>query len=146
MSGLTLRASTSKDADFIYSLNELTLRPHVEMLGKRWSVPKMQEKCQKDAVDPNYRIVQLRGQDCGTLHVEATPDEIWLHALLLHPNYQHLGVGSQMMSMVLAQARKAAKPVLLYVTKSNPAKMFYERFGFAVCDENELHFGMRRSP
>ena len=139
----TLRESTAADAEYIYGIAELTMRPHVEAMGKRWSVTKMQEKCANDAVDPNNKIIQLHARDCGVFCVEFGTAEVWLHALLLLQEFQRKGIGGLLLQQVLAQAKERSLPVCLHVAKENPAKAFYEKFGLYVCDENELHFCMR---
>lgn len=140
----TLRPCRSDDAAFIYDLAELTLRPHVEALAKRWSAAKMQAKCERDAMDPSYNIVVVLGKDQGVFGVEATPEALVLHAILLRPEVQSMGIGTGLLSRVLQRSAQCGAPVRLYVGKANPARQFYERFGFSVCGEDELHYAMQR--
>lgn len=39
-----------------------------------------------------------------------------------------------------------SKPILLDTFKTNPAKVFYERNGFAVVDENYSHYILKYTP
>ena len=145
MSIPALRNSTSSDAPFIYALNEQTLRPHLEALGKRWSLAKMQQKCEQDAIDPHCKIVQAQGQDCGVFCVETCPSEMWLHALLLRPEWQRKGIGSSLMLQALGQARQLALPMRLHIVRGNTAIAFYEKLGFKIYAQDEVHLSMHRA-
>ena len=140
----TLRHANSADAPFMYGLAELTMRTHVEALGKRWSVTKMQDKCAQDSLDPNYRIVQVAAEDCGFFCAEMTGSEVLLHAIVLHPKIQGQGIGTHLLYRVLQMAAQATLPVTLNVAKTNPARAFYEKFGFVVTGEDALHLRMQR--
>jgi ribosomal protein S18 acetylase RimI-like enzyme len=146
MPDYSLRASTSADAAFLYALAELTMRHHLDVLGKRWSMAKMQAKCENDAVDPDQQIIQVGGRDGGALSVQTRADELYLHALLLLPEFQRVGIGSILLTQTLERAQALNLPVRLNVLTSNPARSFYEKFGFTVCAEQDLHYAMQFSP
>jgi len=56
--------------------------------------------------------------------------ELCLHKIMVHPDRQSAGIGTQLMQAGLAQA---TAPVLLTVDPSNePAIMLYRNFGFAI--------------
>ena len=146
MDDLTLRPSSAADAEFIYALNELTLRPHVEAMSRKWAGAKMRDKCANDAVDPNTRIVSFEGIDCGVYTLEIKFDEIFLHSMLLEPGSQRRGIGRHLLQQALEEAETRRLPIRLFVMRANPAKGYYERFGFRVFDEAEQYFAMERSP
>ena len=146
MDGLTLRPSSAADAEFIYALNELTLRPHVEAVSRKWAGAKMRDKCANDAVDPNTRIVSFDGVECGVYTLEIKSDEIFLHSMLLDPAYQRRGIGRHLLQQALKEAGTRRLPFRLFVMRANPARAYYERFGFKVFDEAEQYFAMERLP
>ncbi|MBW4512743.1 MAG: GNAT family N-acetyltransferase [Scytonematopsis contorta HA4267-MV1] len=53
----------------------------------------------------------------------------------LLPEYQCLGIGTQLIQSVISQAKSLNKPVVLHVLKINPAKSLYERLGFETVEE-----------
>jgi len=140
----TLRAATSEDAEFLYSVAEVHFRSLVESQGKRWAVQRMREKCMQDASSPSTSIIQVGGADAGFLKFEVEATAVMIDALLLLPEYQGRGVGSLMLDRVLAQARAAALPVRLSVYTANPARAFWEKHGFKVKGEVDQHTQMER--
>ena len=82
------------------------------------------------------------GRDVGVLEVRESEHEVRLLQLMLLPDAQGLGIGSQVVGHVLREAR--GRPVGLRVLVSNPrAKAFWERHGFATVGETATHFEMR---
>ena len=142
----SLRRASAADAAFIYAVTELTLRPHVEAVSRKWATAKMHEKCEKDAVDPNTRIVHAGGIDCGVFNLEIGPTEIWLHSMLLLAEFQRRGIGRYLLQGALAQAKARGIPIRLLVMRANPARFYYEGFGFTVCEEADQHFAMHVLP
>ena len=142
----TLRSASAADATFIYAVNELTLRPHVEAVSRKWATAKMHEKCAHDALDPNTRIIQVEGVDCGVFNLEIGPTEIWLHSMLLLAEFQRRGIGRYLLQGALAQAMARGIPIRLIVMRANPARWYYEGFGFTVCEEADQYFAMQMIP
>ncbi len=140
-----MRPSSAADADLIYSINELTLKAHVDAVGRRWATARMRDKCINDAIDPGTRIVQVDGVDCGVFQLEIADDAVWLHAMLLIPEYQRRGIGRQLLARTVREADARGVPVRLLVMRANPARAYYERFGFRVIEEAEQHFAMERA-
>ena len=138
----TLRPASAADAAFIYDVNEITLKPHVEAMARKWATARMREKCDNDAIDPNTRIIQVDGIDCGVYALAVSPTEIWLHAMLLLPTFQRRGIGRRLLERALAEAKTRGIPMRLIVMRANPAKAFYERYGFTVSEETDEYYVM----
>ena len=143
--GLGLRSATAADAMFIYDVSERTLRRHVEAVSRKWATAKMRDKCAHDAIDPSTRIVQVAGIDCGVYQLETRVDDVFLHSMLLLPEFQRRGIGRFLLQAALANAAARGVPVRLFVMRANPAKAYYEQFGFAVYDETDQYFAMQTS-
>jgi len=62
----------------------------------------------------------------------------------LVPELQGQGLGADLLAEVIAEANRANVAVALSVLKSNPARVLYERLGFAVVGESEHEFDMLR--
>lgn len=62
---------------------------------------------------------------------------IYIQDILVHPTYQHKGIASQLMSHVLKKYDDVRQKVLL--TEEAPdVRHFYEKHGFASCDNGTL--------
>ena len=140
-----LRPSTQSDGKFIYELSALSMRHHVESIGRRWSADRMLFKCENDSVSPWSQIISISEDTVGFLNYEARQDEIWLDSLLLLPPHQRCGIGSSLLNMIVTKAQKANLPIRLGVFIANPAKQFWERHGFSVYKEEAFHYYMQRA-
>ena len=142
---IRLRPATAPDYAFALDLYLRTMRPYTEVLmvwdeqkqiasfAKRWDVEDAQVIC------ANGRVV-------GWLQATETPSEIVLQQFFVSPEQQRAGIGAQVLRGLLAGWMLTGKPIALSVLKNNPARRFYERFGFSVVGETGVKFEMRRSP
>jgi len=139
-----LRQSSPADGPFIYAVYEATARVQVEDAGRKWLGERMREKASQEAADTSTRIVECEGVECGFFGVEVGDTEIRVQSLFLLPEYQRRGIGNRLMSIVLSEANERGLPISLHVATYNPARAFYERLGFAVQEEMQGHYLMRR--
>ena len=146
MSGLTLRAAKPVDAVFIYRVAETTMRPYVESAGKKWAAQGMRDKCEQDAADARTRIVVIAGADVGFFKVDSRPDDIVIDALLLLPDHQRSGIGSQLLNGVLRESALRQVSARLFVYHANPARSFWQKHGFVAVGEANDHVQMEKHP
>jgi ribosomal protein S18 acetylase RimI-like enzyme len=91
-------------------------------------------------------IVMQRRQPIGRLYVDRAMDEIRVVDILLAEQARGKGIGTQLLTSLLDEARIADKPVRLHVLKHDRAMALYQRLGFEIIAEKELHFFMEFSP
>ncbi|MGA8114706.1 MAG: ribosomal protein S18-alanine N-acetyltransferase [Actinocatenispora sp.] len=80
-----------------------------------------------------YRVALDAGDILGYAGLAVThPGEAWVQNIAVRRDRQHAGVGTALLSDLLAEAaRRGATRVLLEVATDNePAKRMYERYGF----------------
>ena len=86
----------------------------------------------------------LHGRPIGALDLRRLPGELRLNRILLLPEHQGAGLGSELMRRILAEADAGGLPVRLQVLKVNPAQRLYERLGFRAVGETHTHVRMER--
>lgn len=65
-----------------------------------------------------------------------------LHKLYCLPNQQGKGIGKQLLEFVIEEVKKKQATFLdLNVNKYNPAKSFYEKYGFEIIEEIDIPIG-----
>lgn len=65
-----------------------------------------------------------------------------VHKLYVHPMLHGKGIGKQLLDRIIEDIRPlGAKTIQLDVNRHNPAKSFYERYGFAVAGEKDTAIG-----
>jgi GNAT superfamily N-acetyltransferase len=59
---------------------------------------------------------------------------------------QRRGIGTQVLEMLLEQAKNQSRTMTLSVVRINPARHFYEKHGFRINHQDEHKFYMRADP
>lgn len=62
--------------------------------------------------------------------------QAWLHQMAVDPDFQDQGIGSLLMSRVLAESQKVGyRQIGLAVHQQNPIRKWYEKLGFQSAEE-----------
>jgi len=77
----------------------------------------------------------------GFVRVNKHPGHDWLDLLVVDPSSQD-GVGSQVLRVILGEAKERNVPLWLSVYLTNPARRLYARFGFAERPRDEIRMQM----
>ena len=139
---VALRAATTDDIDFLYRLHRAAMREYVAQTWGQWDEAWQAQHFHQHFDPTACQIVVLQEQDIGLLCVERRAAEIFLGTIELLPAYQGQGIGTQLISALVDDARSQNLPVTLQVLKVNPARKLYERLGFAMTGETATHILM----
>jgi ribosomal protein S18 acetylase RimI-like enzyme len=94
---------------------------------------------QFDAQDAHYRdhydgasfdVIEVDGEPVGRLYVARWADEIRIMDIALLPEHRGKGIGSTLLSELIAEGAAAGRRVSIHVERENPALRLYERLGF----------------
>jgi ribosomal protein S18 acetylase RimI-like enzyme len=97
--------------------------------------------------NPNaLEIIELDHRPIGYIAVERKPEEIFLAAIEIAPEFQNRGVGTKLILDLLRKAEDLRRPLRLSVLKVNRAQNLYRRLGFECSEETKTHYIMRRLP
>ncbi len=146
MPAITFRPSVPADEAFLFEMHEATMRDYV---AAQWGWDKAY---QRDYMARHFKpgiwqIMQVDGEDAGLWVVEEQDNALFLTIIEILPAYQNQGIGSRLISDLIAQAHGRDLPVTLRVLRTNPtAKALYERLGFVLTAEAEFHFEMACPP
>lgn len=150
---ISLRRAESADEAFLEALYADVRRPELAIFN--WSREqenaffKMQFEMQTRAYrmqfpDAAYYVVEFDAMPIGRLIVERDEREIRLIDISLLSEFRNRGIGAFLLEKLKADAAVNEKTVFLRVLKTNEsAKRFYERLGFTIVEDADLHFGMR---
>jgi len=143
---ISLRPVTDDDYEYLYVLNEATMRTYAEQTYGPWDEDVQRRIFAERWTPESMRIAVIDGQDSGMLEVIPSETSVWLANIRVAPEYQRRGIGTQIISEVLRDAHGRDLPVSLRVLKVNPARRLYERLGFVVVGETETHHLMEARP
>ena len=94
---------------------------------------------------PGITLVHHEMTLVGYSHIETSHDQLFIRMLLVHPQYQHQGIGSRLLRTLVEVAEAQSQCISLEVFKINhAAKQFYKRHGFKVEGETASSFVMAR--
>jgi ribosomal protein S18 acetylase RimI-like enzyme len=139
-----LRAATLTDRDFLWSVQRTAMRPAVEATWG-WDEAFQARYFAERFATVDWFIASIDGVDVGALRFTVEGDHVFLANVALLPEHQGRGLGTQLVNIVLAEAKRRNLPVRLQVLKANRARRLYERLGFQVSGESETHFRMERA-
>lgn len=92
------------------------------------------------------RIITLDDLDVGWLQSSIEDDGLFIAQLFVEGPFQGRGIGTEVMSRLIADALHANQAVVLAVVKINPALRLYERLGFHITDEDDRKYYLKRDP
>jgi ribosomal protein S18 acetylase RimI-like enzyme len=140
MPALTLRPVTPDDRPFLERVYASTRSE--ELAAVPWTALQKAAflRFQFDAQDHHYRlhyaqarfdVILASGAPVGRLYVDRGDREIRLIDIALLPEHRGAGIGSALLAELIAEARRAQKPLSIHVERDNPAQRLYRRLGFA---------------
>lgn len=83
-------------------------------------------------VGAEFLIVSVDGRDAGRLYLHRTSDDILVMDIALLPWEQRRGVGTSILSNLVAEADRSGRTMSLHVEPHNPALRLYKRLGFRI--------------
>lgn len=141
---ITTRNATQNDYEFLYALNSKAMREYVQATwgwDETWQQNYFKEHFRPEA----NKIIMLNLEDVGRIEFFNEANAVRVSNIQILPEYQNKGIGSAIMLKIIQQAQDRKQCVTLQVLKVNPARRFYERLGFFVEDEDDVHFKMKRT-
>lgn len=147
ISSYQLRPASDDDYDFLFDLHVSTIRSSVEPIWG-WDL-EVQRRLFRDKWrrSASRQVVVAEGRDVGVLEVREDEDQVFLGLIEVAPTYQCRGLGTAIITDVVASAHANGKPVVLHVLKSNPAALrLYKRLAFQVLEDRDERWVMQRAP
>ncbi len=140
----TLRQASVDDAPLFYDVIDQTMREFIVATWGAWSESRVQKESREDSSSPNAQVILVGDVAAGVFLVECLSTHIQLEQIYLLPEYQRLGIGTALINSLIAKAEQHKIPIRLRVMAVNPAKRFYEQFGFIVTEATPEFFFMEK--
>jgi GNAT superfamily N-acetyltransferase len=143
--GWALRGAQRNDEDFLFALHRDAMRAYVDAT---WGWDEAWQRAHFAAsYAPERQAVIVHGgsvlSDVGRISLTRHWRKIFLRDIeLMGPERNH-GVGSAIITAVLAMARDSDRYVELRVLRCNPAQRLYMRLGFQIVDDDGARLRMR---
>ena len=152
---VTFRPIRDEDHEFLYSVYASTREEELAVVD--WSAEqkeqflRMQFDLQHKSYQENYPgasfdVILLDDVQIGRLYVDRRDDEIRVVDIALLPQSRGAGIGGQIMTDILNEARAAGKVVRIHVEYNNPAMRLYDRLGFRKIEDVGVYYLMEWAP
>jgi len=152
---VTLRAAAPEDEPFLRRVYASTRADELERVP--WSDEMKRRFCdmQFDAQDTDYRarwkdmsydVVVVDGKPAGRFWRTFTPENVHVLDLAILPEFRGRGAGTALLRQVLDDAASSGRTASISVEKFNRARALYERLGFRVVTETDVHYRMEWRP
>ena len=143
--GWVLRGAQPTDEEFLFALHRDAMGAYVD---QTWG---WDEEWQRAHFAANYaperQAVIVRGgtvlRDVGRVSLTRHWRKIFLRDIELMGPERNRGVGTAIISAVVALARDSDRYVELRVLRCNPAQRLYMRLGFRIVDDDGARLRMR---
>jgi RimJ/RimL family protein N-acetyltransferase len=142
---IRIRSAEESDSEFAYQTVERTMKGYALELWGKWLESAARERTTADAKAGRSQIIELGSERVGVLCIDRFDSHHQLDQLYIVPEHQRQGIGAHVLQLVLSEAQAAGLPVRLRVLRNNPARRFYERYGFRVVSESPERFFMERA-
>jgi ribosomal protein S18 acetylase RimI-like enzyme len=150
-----LRPAGSGDAGLLYRIyastreDELTVVPWDD--SQKEAFLRMQFDAQHryyhaNFPDASYDLIVSGDEVLGRLYVDRGETAWNVIDLALLPEHRGKGIGTQLLTDVLAEAAAAAKPVRMHVERFNPARRLYDRLGFYQIADKDVYLLLEWKP
>ncbi|WP_020140352.1 GNAT family N-acetyltransferase [Streptomyces sp. 351MFTsu5.1] len=139
----TLRPATPDDVEPIAELRAVVLRPDLERLG-RFDERRVRQRFRDAFVAAQLSVIESDGRLVGSVALRPAEDGHWLEHFFIDPGLQGRGLGSAVLSALLARTDAAGVTVRLDVLQGSAARRLYERHGFTVESEDAVDVFMVR--
>ncbi len=136
-----LRPALSADRDFLFDLHRQALGPCIERV---WGWDEEEQRLHLESVfdSAGWQVIVLHGRDVGMIRTPETEDRVMLDDIEILPAFQGRGLGTTVVRAVLDYAEGRGKDTALQVLTVNPARRLYQRLGFRVIGQDEVHIRM----
>jgi GNAT superfamily N-acetyltransferase len=152
---LSYRVIAPEDLPFLYRVYASTRADEMAVLpwdaGQKDAFLTMQFTAQhryyqEQFPHASFLVILRDGSPAGRLYVDRRDDEICIVDIALLPEHRGGGIGTALLSEILAEAAGVGKPVRIHVERFNPALRLYYRLGFSIIGDSGVYYHMEWRP
>ncbi|HYW74516.1 MAG TPA: GNAT family N-acetyltransferase [Pyrinomonadaceae bacterium] len=139
---VTKRQATETDHEFVRAVHHRAYQEVVTRQYGRWETAEADALFEARWNADVHEIIYCDALPCGYCWVELLAGEIYVHEMVIDPEFQRRGIGTHVMQDVISQAASRQVPVRLQTHILNQAAELYRRLGFCERGRTGTHFLM----
>lgn len=145
---VTLRPVCAADEAFLFrvfrsvhkqtfAVLELSDEQKTELLRMQFTAQQEQYRIQYPRAD--FDLVLCDGVPVGSMYALRGPDEFVLIDIALLPEHRNSGIGKELVTTLIRQAKNEKKAVTAHVRCDNPAWRLWQRLGFEAVGDDGVY-------
>ena len=145
--GVSLRPVRAEDEEFLRAVyagtraEELALVPwdaaqHAAFI--RFQFAAQQRFYKSEFPDAEHHVILNNGEPVGRLYVDRRAQELRILDIALMPEHRGLGIGTPLITALMAEAAGSARPLTIYVDRDGRAQRLFARLGFSAREDNGI--------
>jgi ribosomal protein S18 acetylase RimI-like enzyme len=142
---LILRAATEDDTPFLVSLACQAYHDVVARQFGAWNEHEQSERFAAKLARLPFEVGLLAGQPVAAVSSSVHPDHVFLNDLLVLPEFQNRGIGSELLEREIHRARELGLPLRLHTLRDSRAVHLFERHGFIVTARRDAYTDLERA-
>jgi len=142
---ITLRPAVESDQPLLFELYASTRQ--AEMAQVPWTAAQkhaflaMQFAAQTEGYRTKHprathEMICVDERAVGRLYLDGPPDRLHIMDITVAPELRNAGIGSEVLSRILAEADRDGKPVDIYIETFNPSLRLFKRLGFHTASQD----------
>lgn len=142
---IRFRHAHAADREFCRSTHHLAYHDVVELQFGPWDEEQQDGFFDAKWSRGNLDILLVDEQECGFAVIADAADHVEVFELVIHPDWQGRGIGTEVLNSVTGRAANCGVPVRLKVLHRNRSVELYKRLGFIDRDRSQTHFELEWS-
>ncbi|MEK7185507.1 MAG: GNAT family N-acetyltransferase [Patescibacteria group bacterium] len=143
---ITKRIATESDTEFARKVHHSAYHGVVVRQFGNWDEKIQDDFFAKSWKPETHEIIYFNGVACGYCCIEYKPDYIFASELVILPEFQGRGIGSEILNKLKQESEQKKIPIKLQVFKENQARHLYRRLGFKDVGSKGAHIEMELDP
>lgn len=94
----------------------------------------------------SFNLIELENQTVGRLYKTELDDEIRILDITILPGFRSRGIGTLLLSEILADGEIRQKPVSIYIETYNPSRTLFSRLGFQSVSDDGVYCLWKKMP
>lgn len=142
---VTLRPARADEFEALLALRIAAMQESLERIG-RFDPERARRRFEVSFAPEHTRHIVLEGVRSGFVTVKPCAAGLLLDHLYVLPEYQRRGIGSNVLSRVLAEADAQGATLRVGALRGSDSNRFYQRHGFQFVEEAEWDIYYERQP
>jgi GNAT superfamily N-acetyltransferase len=142
---MEIRAATRDDTPFLVHLACETYRDVVTRQFGIWDEREQATRFAAKVARLPFEVGELADRPVAAVSSSVHADHVFLNELLVLPEFQNRGFGSELLEREIQRALRLGLPLRLHTLRRNRALRLFERHGLIVTAQGEVFIDLERA-